>query len=279
MADGTPYTQLRWEVQQRLKFIEARLFWHGRVNRRSIVEHYGISGVQATNDISRYMELAPKNLVYDRSKKTYLATEEFEAILTHPEPETLLCAGSENSENPILPIPWESLPPIHRNVDHKILRKVVRAAQEQMSIEVRYQSMSKPEPSWRWISPHSFSHDGMRWHVRAYCFIDNSFKDFLLSRFLEIGKERPGIISREEDRDWNSKVRLEIIPHPGLSAGQKNVIEADYGMENGLLALDVRRALLPYFLQRYGLIREKEKPEEQQISLANRDELSGLRSS
>ena len=276
MADTTTYPKLRWEVRQRLQFIEARLFWEGRCNRRSIVDYFGISGVQATSDISKYTEIAPQNLVYDRSKKTYLATSEFEPVLIQPRPESLLFLGSENIHSEILSNQCERLPTLHRNVDNNVFRKILQVIQEGKSIEVRYQSMSNPEPSWRWISPHSVSHNGMRWHIRAYCFIDNTFKDFLLARFLELSKERESIVFKEEDREWHTYVTLKIITHPGLSSDQKKVIETDYGMTNGSICLDVRRALLPYFLKKYGLDVEKEKPEEQQIVLENREEISSF---
>ena len=276
MTESTPYRDLRWEVQQRLQFIEARLFWQGRFNRRSIVEYFGISGVQATSDISRYSEIAPQNLIYDRSKKTYLATDAFEPVLIQPKPESLLYLESENIQDSSSAIPWEGLPTIHRNVDNKVFRRVLQAIQEQKSIEVRYQSMSIPEPSWRWISPHSIAHNGKRWHVRSYCFIDNTFKDFLLARFLEFGKERESIVFKEEDREWHTYVSIKIVAHPGLSTGQKKVIETDYGMENGSLSLEIRRALLPYFLKRYGLDVEKEKPEAQQVVLVGQGEKSSF---
>ena len=44
----------------------------------------------------------------------------------------------------------------------------------------------RPDPIWRRITPHAFGYDGFRWHVRAYCHLDNKFKDFLLPRILEV---------------------------------------------------------------------------------------------
>jgi predicted DNA-binding transcriptional regulator YafY len=56
------------------------------------------------------------------------------------------------------------------------------------SVEIFYQSMNRtrPEPIWRRITPHAFGHDGLRWHVRAYCHIDSKFKDFILSRTFKV---------------------------------------------------------------------------------------------
>lgn len=273
MGGTVSIQSLRWEVQQRLIFIEMRLFWWGHINRRSLVDYYGISGVQATTDLSKYKDLAPRNMIYDKSKKTYLASDEFSPILTKPSPEHLFELDPEEDSGSGEGSLLERLPPIHRNINCGVLQRVFQAAKNQKSLEILYQSMSKPDPSWRWISPHSFSHDGMRWHVRSYCFKDNTFKDFLLARILDIKNDRASIVFMEEDLDWYCFVEIRIVPHPGLSEGQKKVIEFDYGMENGQLSLNIRKALLPYFLQKYGLVEEKADPEKQQISLHNKGDL------
>ena len=36
-------SELRWGVEQRLEFIEFRLFWEGHVNRSDLMEQFGVS--------------------------------------------------------------------------------------------------------------------------------------------------------------------------------------------------------------------------------------------
>jgi hypothetical protein len=50
MVDGSavlpvdsPNTRLRWGTEQRLEFIEFRLFWEGGLNRSDITEQFGVS--------------------------------------------------------------------------------------------------------------------------------------------------------------------------------------------------------------------------------------------
>ncbi|WP_049794585.1 hypothetical protein [Methylomonas methanica] len=50
------------------------------------------------------------------------------------------------------------------------------------------------------------------------------------------------------DVGWEQYLTIEIGPHPGLSDTQKRAVEYDYGMLNGKLSLQVRAALLPYWL-------------------------------
>lgn len=115
--------------------------------------------------------------------------------------------------------------------------------------------------------------DGVRWHARAFCLSDRSFKDFLLSRIIETRGTRPSEIGSEADHDWNDEVVLEIGPHPDLSATQKNVIALDYGMRAGRVKIRVRKALLHHALRRLGLDTDPaaRRPQDQQIVPLNRD--------
>jgi hypothetical protein len=60
-------SELRWGVEQRLEFIEFRLFWEGHVNRSDVMEKFGLSVNQASSDLNRYIGLAPATMTYDKS--------------------------------------------------------------------------------------------------------------------------------------------------------------------------------------------------------------------
>jgi hypothetical protein len=117
--------------------------------------------------------------------------------------------------------------------------------------------------------------DGFRWHARSFCRKDEVFKDFLLSRIMDVGEIEEAVSGAEQDADWQTVVTLEIGPHPDLSDMQKKVIGLDYGMEDGLAQIKVRNALLYYTLKRLGLDTDPNvrKPQDQQIVLINRDEI------
>ena len=139
---------------------------------------------------------------------------------------------------------------------------------------MKYQAISRPAPSWCWIALHAIGFDGFRWHTRAFCLADESFKDFLLSRMLEIrGSQRSGVPA-EDDCDWNIQVTLEIGPHPVLSETQAKVIALDYGMRSGKTKIKVPCALLQYALRRLGLDTNPSKPQGLQIVLLNREAIN-----
>ena len=73
-------SELRWGVEQRLEFIEFRLFWEGHVNRSDVMEQFGLSVNQASSDLSRYIGLAPHNMDYDRSLRTYVRQPGFKPV-------------------------------------------------------------------------------------------------------------------------------------------------------------------------------------------------------
>lgn len=277
--------ELRWGVAQRLEFIEFRLFWEGRVNRSDLMEQFGLSVNQASADLNRYIGFAPDNMVYDKSARTYVRGPDYAAQFLKPDASRYLAQlrsladGILDSDDTwIAELPsYDAAPTPARGVNPVILRSVVGAIRRSEAIEVKYQSLSRPEPSWRWIAPHAIGFDGFRWHTRAFCQADEVFKDFLLSRILETRGVEASDVTDAADADWQEHVTLEIGPHPELSEHQKKVIALDYGMRGGKAKIKVRQALLYYALKRLGLDTDPSarKPQEQQIVLINRDVVLG----
>ena len=274
-------TELRWGVEQRLEFIEFRLFWEGHVNRSDVMTQFGLSVNQASSDLSRYIGLAPHNMDYDRSLRTYVRQPGFQAVFDKLDAGRYLAQlrsvadGILDSDDCwIAGLPaYDSTPTPARGVEPITLRSVVEAIRRSEAIEVKYQSLSNPEPRWRWIAPHAIGFDGYRWHARAFCLTDHAFKDFLLSRIMELRGSRESEARAVEDHDWNTEITLEIGPHPALSDTQAQVIALDYGMKGGKAEIKVRRALLYYALRRLGLDTDPtaRKPQDQQIVLLNRE--------
>ncbi len=275
----------RWGQDRRLAFIDFRLRWDGRINRSDLTDFFGISVPQASLDLARYIELAPQNLVYDRSSRVYLATSNFQPLSTGTQPQQflneLLASTTGILEAEASFIGWrppiDSVPQPGRGVAAEVLAALLKAIRDSSGVRVVYQSMSMEEPSTRTISPHAFAYDGFRWHVRAFCHSRNDFRDFVLGRIIEVlGVEPAGCVANE-DKEWNTLLTLVLAPHPGLSAGKRRAIELDYGMRNGEVVLQCRQALLFYTLKRLGLTHQgAQQPETQQIVLKNDADLASL---
>jgi hypothetical protein len=276
--------RLSWGIEQRLEFIEFRLFWDGYVNRSDITERFGVSTPQASADLTQYRELAPENIRYDSSAKRYLPVEGFRPRWLKPNAERYLAQLRAVSEDVIAPLdtwigelPEMGVAPIPaRRVEPETLRTFLEAVRGHRSVSIEYQSLNdtRPEPMWREISPHAFGSDGLRWHLRAYCHIEHVFKDFIISRCLQIGEMGEPGADAAKDVDWFTFFSVILIPNPKLSSAQQKTIERDYGMTAGRSELRVRRALLYYLDKRLRLdVAEKQdRPKETPIVVANRIE-------
>jgi hypothetical protein len=270
-----------WGAEARLKFIEFRLYWEGRINRGDLQSHFGISTPQASLDLKAYTKLAPGNFYYDKQRKAYFSTNCFKPVLISPNAKDYLSQLeliSTENDSPfshasfIGEIPsFDITQSPRRIVDAETLRTILRAINENIALEIQYQSMSRIDPIWRWIAPHALASDGFRWHIRAYCFEKNKFIDFVFGRILGIRAERESKIDSSADLEWDSWLELKIGPNPALSEAQRKGIELDYGMREGTTELVIREALRHYVKQQLGLnnqIPEGEAaPKTQQICL------------
>lgn len=243
---------------QRLKAIEVLAYWEGRLITNQLANLFGISRQIASADIKNYLENHnPNALRHDPSVKAYVPVEGFNLVLTsgHINEYMDLIAGL-SCEQMALAIETDvnvvglQLP--NRSVRPEVTREVVNACRNRASLKIRYASMNNPMPHDRIISPHTIVSTGFRWHVRAYCHMRQGFRDFILSRIdgvpTTVDVVAPSI---REDNDWNEKIALNIIPNTFLSEPHRKLIEKDYGMSDGRLQLQIRKALAHYSLQRY----------------------------
>jgi len=277
---------LRWSVEQRLAFIEERLFWLGEVNRTDLVRRFGVSIGQASVDIARYLAHQPQGVRYDKQAKRYVADPSFRPALGSPDASRFLSelrlvdAGLLAPEDTLVGAvpPFDATPVPERRIDPFVLRAVLTAMRKRLALDITYQSMSRPEPLRRRIEPHALAHDGFRWHARAFDLEMGEFRDFVLGRMRRPRLGGPAQSRPTEDRDWQEFLELEIAPHPELTEAQAKAIALDYGIRKGIAKLRVRRALLFYALRRLGLdLRPGARPpQEQHIVLVNRQEIEAL---
>lgn len=273
----------RWGQDRRLEFIDFRLRWDGRINRSDLTAFFGISVPQASLDIAKYLSIAPKNTTYDKSSKVYVAASRFQPVFPANEPDRFLnellarTAGVLQPELSFLgwapPVGLVSTP--SRTLSAKVLTSLLAAIRGGTKARILYQSMSSNEPAQREISPHALAHDGFRWHARAFCDTRVNFLDFVIARILDVTVLQDAGVSAADDAAWNLMVRLVLMPNPAMPPANRKVIELDYGMKDGTVALECRKALLYYALKRLGLSAEPKDviAAAQQIVLKNRSEV------
>jgi len=265
-----------------MEFIEFRLYWEGAVNRSDLIKQFGVSVPQASNDLTAYRQRAPENVSYDLSAKSYVPTPAFRPKFLKVNPDRYLSQMKALSDGIIetadtwfasqpdtgvLPIP-------NRRTAPSVLQAVLTAIRRNGAVHIEYQSTSpeNPDPIWRWISPHAFGFDGLRWHVRAFCHRDNRFKDFILGRCLAAGEQGPSDASAKEDWQWQTFFQVVLQPNPDLTDGQRRAVALDYNMTDERVTVPVRFALLYYFYKRLRLdvAEHFDKPRERPVVVANR---------
>jgi hypothetical protein len=272
-----------WGQERRLEFIDFRLYWEGRLNRSDLVDFFGISVPQASLDLAKYQEMAPKNAIYDRTEKTYLATDAFTPVVTSPDTNPylnqLLAVKSEILADNATFFGW--MPPVGavkfpaRPLSAPDLRMILSAIRTRRIIRMSYQSMNQPAPTERSIAPHAIAFDGARWHIRAYCYERRAYRDFVFGRILKIALGGASDVDPANDSIWRTEIEAVVEPHPKLSMQQRKAIELEYGMVKGCLVLKIREALLFYLLHHLSLLRESAVPAESNfLFLRNRHELA-----
>lgn len=284
---GDPVQELRWSVSQRLEFIEFRLFWEGMIRRNDLTQQFDISVPQASGDLATYQQLTKENMKYDGSRKAYVPSEGFKSHFYNPAASDyftklrLIADGvCEPEETWLGWIPsFDVVPLVRRKASPKKLRRILRALRHKLALYIQYQSVSRPEPLWRWITPHGLGFDGFRWHVRAWCHRNEGFRDFVLARMISVDKEREHDVDTSLDREWQETVTFRIGPNPELEPTVQQAIELDYGMKDGELELKSRVCLSWYVETHLGLDLEKYDvpPQRQQIVLLNRSEVEETR--
>lgn len=244
----------KWSERQRLAFIERMLFWKGFINRKDLIDHFGISPPQATNDLVHYTTLNPEGCRYNIRQRRYETLETMEPCLIVPD----FAHDSEILGSLIRPqadIPYLRGPTLPlRTADPRILRQLCLAVHREDSVEVQYWSIHSGSSVWRRITPRAFAHDGLRWHVRAWCHQNEDFRDFVIGRIKETRSPLPVSGPCPTDHDWLTDVRLHLRPNPAEDLTIQKAIAMDYGMKGRKLVLTTPRAMLFYTARRLGFI-------------------------
>ncbi|MCA1684854.1 MAG: WYL domain-containing protein, partial [Planctomycetia bacterium] len=167
---------------------------------------------------------------------------------------------------------YSIVPILRRRLEPGTLRRILEAIRTRSSIRIHYQSKSSPRPKWRRIAPHALGFDGFRWHARAWCHEHEEFRDFVLTRILEIDDARSGGVDPAKDAGWQREVTLRLAPHPRLKGGDRRAVELDFGMTDGIVEVRMRVCMAYYFMHQLGLDGDGDdfEPESHQLVLLNR---------
>ena len=253
--------------QKRFGFLELLLIWEGRVQAKHLVTQFELGEKLANHVIQKYKNLYPDNIQYHGASESYQPTSSMLAQFTSGTLQDYMqfMANTETVSSLELP---------NRNLQPELVQPVLQAIREQVRLKIGYASVSTPDFAMRIIQPHHLVFDGMRWHVRSYCEKNKDYRDFVLSRFqpdipaeLLDGADHFDI----QDEVWNNLLQVEFMPDPRLDENRARIIALDYDMtltaRGYRKVMNVRQALLMYWVQRMGLNQYNNNPQAQQVIL------------
>lgn len=243
--------------QERLSHIDFKLYFLGELRRADITDRFGIAPAGATRDIAQYREMAPDNLYLDNSTKVYRSSASFVPLFDH-QPQRVLSALSqgfgEGISEPSQPMVRCEVPMLLSLPKLSVLAPISRALNRGKAVRIGYLSVDSGE-SEREIVPLALVNNGLRWHVRAYDRKNHDFRDFVLTRILEVTDLGDSNVSREEaseaDVQWTRIIELELVPHPAFP--QPEAVLMDYNMPDGVLRIKVRAVHAGYLMRLWSV--------------------------
>ncbi|HRX55331.1 MAG TPA: WYL domain-containing protein [Verrucomicrobiales bacterium] len=266
MANST--NEALWAAQERLRFIERMAYWRGWVNRQDIMTTFGISRAQASADFQRFQSLNPSAFHYNLNRKRYESLSTMTSQLHHPRLEEavamllteesfaslpLLSIGSTSQQTPSASCSWDQLALPARPLRDEVARRAFRAVVGGFRLRMRHYSLDAGGERWRLVLPHAFIHDGIRWHLRAWCEEGAQYRNFALTRILHADWPEVEVSPPMADADWDTWEDFVLRPAKGLTKAAKLAVEMDYGMERGRISFKIRKAMKYFYLSRLGL--------------------------
>lgn len=257
------YSHPQW---LRLCYVERQLLWERRLTTTMLMETFGISRPQAQKDIKLYQQLAPKALKpYQLGIPYHQPTESFEPVLLS---EADLQWQAIEEYAPPMAAHTTEMPMLIRHYNLRVLARLLSAIEHQRSIEAVIATMSSPKGRGRRLTPTAITFVNNRYHVRAFCWDNMAYRDFLIGRFISTPKVvKPSKIAEEwgnnapsfercrgippgPDTEWEQMIELELRPNPYLSQDQQALIVTDYELDQGGTSTRIvlRKPLIGYFL-------------------------------
>lgn len=280
----TVLDELTQTQRERLYYIEVKAFFCGDLTRADIERRFGVKPAASARDLSTYRRLSPKNLFYDASQRKYVTTDGFSPLFEHSTERVLTWFRSgfgDNIDQKLKrTVPCESANELVQS-DINTLAILTRAIAGRRQVKVNYLSLTSGA-SIKTLCPLALADTGLRWYLRAFDRELGRFADFALTRIVNakaVDQSIPVEEQIESDVQWARIVHIELVPHPGIA--YPKAVEADFMMENGVLALDMRAPLVGYALRRWSVDCSPEHsldPKAHHLWLSNPQTLYGVES-
>ncbi len=233
--------------QERHDFILLKALWEGGIIRQDLMNRFDIGSAQATKDFRAVREIYPNAIHYEAAQKKYIPVSVERYVEKGSFHKYLSVVDSSKN---IL-----QLNNVQSSIPIETFRFIHLAISQGFGLEFNYLSLNNTDKqSKRVVYPHSLINSGWRWHMRCWEKSSGIFKDFNVPRIqgeIKLVKQKGKDSNIENDQAWNTGKHVFLIPNPQLSLEQKEIVEIDYGMKNGVLDVHCSEALYLYTMHSY----------------------------
>lgn len=241
---------------ERLKYIDLCSYILGYINRKLLMNRFEIKQAWSTKDFAAYQELTGNQLEYDHALRAYKPKVDFSPYYEHSASVALelLASGSQtiicepNLSDRACSYKINNVEPALKNIF-----SVLRGLYLGTKVNIEYISRSSGITQ-RTLAPHALISTGSFYYVRAFDYKTHEFRSFKLNRIVSsstIGHKPELSESRSYDNEWNQDIELTIVCNGPLD--NKEAIEFDYGLIEGKLKIQIKKAVLMYFLMDWNI--------------------------
>ena len=250
---------------ERIAYIDFKIRFTGFINRSDLANMFGLASAAASNMMTKYLELRPENMEYNRQLRANTITDKYKPLINMDAETALGMLANGFNKNKIIDnpmLPYARIGKIANQLDIEKVAKITRAMSCGYSISTEYRSENSSYHDARILVPTALLFDGTNWIFRAFCKNNNNedgkFKNFNFSRATNVKevfkKNRKPEEELYQDKMWNTQIPLLLLPHPDRTENEINTIKADFGFNDESKLIITERAALIWMLEKQWFI-------------------------
>lgn len=267
-------------------FIDAQLFYTGRVARADLVNRFAIGTATASRRLSEYVSTRNEWVLPDSTCKGYRcnwndAVQYLREAVSTVLPEDVLpflCDGQVRFHVPVTNHGL-SCQGLLGSLNSHLVAQVTRALVSGAALDMVYQSTSS-DGNTRTIFPQQLFSSGGAWYFRGFDTGHGEHRSYRFSRIVSIQAAEPMDMPADPDYAWTTSCILSLTPHPNHR--QPKALRMDLQLQPGHVRnINTVQALAGYLLNDLrvdcspeGNLNANEYP----LRLLNLDELKWIQS-
>ncbi|EGQ8940445.1 TPA: WYL domain-containing protein [Vibrio parahaemolyticus] len=233
-------TEATNEINERLAYVDFKLFFTGKVSRADLKGAFGIAEAAASRVLTEYSKLRPNNKT---QKTNTIIRESFDSLIDIDAELALgMLANGFNSNKlfGVTELSYEKIGKIPNRLNLGEVAMITRAISGKYSIFCQYLSNNSVKHDRRNLVPLAIMYDGTSWMFRAFDRSEkneNKFKNFHFSRIRNVVEDIDSKTAKQkenealsQDKHWNLRLPLILKLHTSLPEKERQKVRTDFGI-------------------------------------------------